>query len=386
MFTYAQKQQRNRQTTCSKPQLASRTYSGARHAVHSILHPQITTENSGGKTLFHGVGGEFRDTVRSVVSPQGENDSPRAIDQRPQAKQTSAPSTTVIPYRRSLIASIRRIDQTQPLEHSRPSVNAEMPSSVELSHRDAIPGAEQTRGVDFESALSQTQSFPAQAIPEPQEGETVDLPDIVIAPEVHESDSYAFLLGYSPTINQSGTTGPFGVTRPYHFSLTGTSVTLASGTYIIKAIVDNPITYQVNRGGRVDIASDTDAAITQANYATVASDLTPDMNDLNGRPPRTQFWAEDLCIRHELFHANEGSNYAWSGVAQAQGWLNSQSATGVVQVFTLLGQVLARVIATRSTAMAYPGRENRAYGDGASLYRARANAIKAKGDSNTYGP
>src|SRR5262249_681581 len=120
------------------------------------------------------------------------------------------------------------------------------------------------------------------------------------------------------------------------------------------------------------------------NYPTVVSDLTPDMTDLNGRPPRTTFWAEDLCIKHERFHADEDVVHGRAGVVAAQAWLNTKTASSVAQVNTLLGAVPGRVAATVSAAMSFPGREERAYGDGAPLYLARANAIKAKGDAGQY--
>ena len=44
-------------------------------------------------------------------------------------------------------------------------------------------------------------------------------------------------------------------------------------------------------GGETNIASDSDAAITHSNYTQVANDLTPNMGDLGGRPPRSNFWS-----------------------------------------------------------------------------------------------
>jgi hypothetical protein len=68
----------------------------------------------------------------------------------------------------------------------------------------------------------------------------------------------------------------------------------------------------------------------------------------------------------------------------AQAWLNSQTAGSVAAVNALLGQVPGRVADVRRAAMTYPGREERAYADGAPLYLARANAVKKKGDANGY--
>jgi len=230
---------------------------------------------------------------------------------------------------------------------------------------------------------------PTAAIAEPQEGQTVTLPDIVIPAMagVQEFDAISSTINYNPTITQSGPPPPpFGETQPYSFSLSGISVTSASSTYTVSATVDNPIVFQVNGGGDTDISSENDADITQANYATVVSDLTPDTSDLNGRPPRSQFWAEDLCIRHERFHATEGEGYSRNGVTLAQAWLNGQAAASIAAVNALLGQVPGRVADVRRAAMTFPGREERAYGDGAPLYLARAKAVKTKGDANGYVP
>jgi len=313
-------------------------------------------------------------------------------DEQPHQQHNSHTSLTMVEHHReSFSASIRRADTTRPSTfggyyHAARERTAIKPV-VGARYYDAMQGNEETSVLDLGALLAQTQSTPAISIPELQEGQTVRLPDIVFDQAIAESDPIASTLTYAPTVTQSGAApAPFGETLPYTFAMSGITVTSAAGTFTVTATVDNPITFQVASGGKTDISSDTDADITQANYNTVASDLTPDMSDLNGRPPRTQFWAEDLCIRHERFHCTDGQTHARSGVTLAQNWLNTQTAATVADVNTLIGQVPARVIATRSAAMTFPGRENRAYGDGAPSYLARATAIKTKGDANGYAP
>jgi hypothetical protein len=278
--------------------------------------------------------------------------------------------------RQRLSASIRRVNRW-------PSVAAGNPTSVAREvYQDAAAGGGDVP-IDFTALSAPTTA----AVAEPREGQTVTLPDIVIPAMagVPEADAISSTVNYNPTITQTGPPPtPFGETSPYDFSLSGISVTSASSTYTVSATLDNPIVFQVNGGGDTDISSENDPDITQANYATVASDLTPDMSDLNGRPPRTQFWAEDLCIRHERFHATEGEGYSRNGVTQAQAWLNSQTAGSVAAVNALLAQVPGRVADVRRAAMTFPGREERAYSDGAPLYLVRANAIRAKGTANGY--
>jgi hypothetical protein len=295
-------------------------------------------------------------------------------------------------------------------------------------HSDAMPGTEQTSPVDFASLLAQT-TVPASAaaISEPEEGETVRLPDIVLAPtpDIKQTDagsgqtdagsgptslrsgvnppririgpalsSISSTLTYNPTITEvpESDLGPteFGATSLFTHRIAEQSIQKEeTGKYIVRARVDNPITFQVRASkgptGQTDIASDSDPDITQANYMKVASDLTPDMSDLNGRPPKEKFWARDLTIKHERFHANEGAVYGRAAVTEAQNWLNLQM--GFLDFNDVLGLVVrvpARVGESVAKATAEPAREYRAYGDSAPLYLARANAIKTKGAKGAY--
>lgn len=255
-------------------------------------------------------------------------------------------------------------------------------------YQDAMPGGDVETGVQ---EVEQASRIPPP-IPEPAEGATVALPDIELPgpAAIRERDTVASALTYNRTITQSGPepSDSFGETSPYDFRMEGITVTSAPGTYTVSATVRNPIVFQVRSStgpaGQVDIEGDSDPDITQGNYKQVSSDLSPNTSDLNGRPPRTQFWAKDLTVIHERFHATDGATHSQSGVTLAQNWLNSQSAASVADVNTLVGQVPARVIAVRRAAMTYPGREQRAYRDGAPLYTARANAIKTKGDGGGY--
>lgn len=231
---------------------------------------------------------------------------------------------------------------------------------------------------------------PAAGIEEPAEGQSVRLPDIRIGSSVSETDALASTLAYSPTVAQAPgqPADSFGETSPYDFSLSGITVTRAAGAFTVGATVDNPITFQIRTttgpDGQVDIDSDSDPDITSGNYDTVVRDLTPDMSDLKGRPPRNEFFAKDITLVHERFHATDGQAHARTGVSLAQAWLNGQTAANVAAVNALVNQVPARVIATRRAAMTYPGREERAYTDGVPLYTRRATAIQAKGASGQY--
>jgi hypothetical protein len=160
------------------------------------------------------------------------------------------------------------------------------------------------------------------------------------------------------------------------------------GIFVVAGTFEHPITYQIRSGtgphGEVDIASDTDPDITNANYSTVVSDLTPNMGDLNGRPPRTHYWAEDLTTRHELVHANDDHNNGPFAMFMAMAWLATQTASSTTQVKNLLKKMPARFAAALLAALSTEAGERRAYGDGAPAYRARANAIQSKGTRGEY--
>ena len=348
------------------------------------------------------------ESARAVNAPSfpvnsGVEQATPKVDNRNQGSNTKRASqgspTMVEHHRHHFSATIRRVDNP-PFSHIKGNhAPGEKPTTkprFSALHNDAMPGNDkQTAPIDFASLLAQTTApAPAEAISEPEEGETVRLPDIVLVPtaDIEQTDAIASTLAYNGTISQAGPepADGFGATLPYTHAISGISVTPVAGSYNVTATVDNPITFQVRTStgptGQLDVASDSDPDITQTNYLTVVSNLTPDMSDRGGAPPRNNFWARDLTIIHERFHADEDVVYGRSGVTLAQNWLNTQTAASVAGVNALLTQVPARVAATVSAAMAYPGREIRAYGAGVPLYRARANAIKTKGDARGYAP
>jgi hypothetical protein len=196
-------------------------------------------------------------------------------------------------------------------------------------------------------------------------------------------------LTYSGSIARGGAApSGFGVTRSFGSSLTNVTITPRSGTFDVSATLLHPITYQVRSGtgpdGQVNIPSETASAITRANFATVATDLTPNMSDLNGRPPRTQFWAEDLTLRHERVHADDDHANGPGAMATAVTWLNGQTAADAAGVTTLLGGIPSRFAAALLAALSTEAGERHAYGDGAPAYTTRATAVSAKGARGEY--
>jgi hypothetical protein len=221
----------------------------------------------------------------------------------------------------------------------------------------------------------------------------VSLPDIEVRDfeQVELCDAITPWLSYSGTISQGGATpNGYGVTRPGPMTVTGITVRKLPvvGWWYVSATITQAIQWQVRAvtgpTGEINIGSSLDPAITAANWQTVVSDLTPDMSDLNGRPPRTQFWAKDLTEQHEQFHANDRKTRAPAALRLASNWLGTQQAADVPGVQALLAQVPGRMVATVSAGMTMPGKEERAYGDGAGAYSRRATAIWALGKVGYY--
>jgi hypothetical protein len=237
----------------------------------------------------------------------------------------------------------------------------------------------------------------AEAISETREGETVRFPDIVL-PSIEvaqQTDAISSSLAYQSKISQDGTVEPgeFGTTTP-QYRLLEPHADLKNRVYYLTGTVDAQISFQVDARNRTDIASEKDPDITQTNYPDVVKDLTPSPTAVNqggkqlfkNQPPRANFWAEDLTIKHECFHADEDVKFGREGTTVAQNWLNRQTAQSFEDVGKLIQPAIDMVTATVRTKMAYPAREERAYNAGAAAYTARAQAIKRNGDAKGYVP
>jgi hypothetical protein len=227
---------------------------------------------------------------------------------------------------------------------------------------------------------------------EPQEQEAPVTVSEVEGPELIQSlDSISATYGYASTTERGGA-GPsgFGVCRA-SASLTGVTITPGGGTYTVAGTYELEIRWQVRSGtgpnSEVDIASDADPDIRACNYQLVAKDLTPNMGDLGGRPPRDHFWAEDLTGRHERVHATDYGTYGPDAARAAQNWLSAQTAVSraEIQNTLLTGSLRQSMTALNALMETAPGAEPRAYGDGAPVYLARAAAIRTKGDAGDYG-
>ncbi len=76
--------------------------------------------------------------------------------------------------------------------------------------------------------------------------------------------------------------------------------------------------YGTNSGGKTDVPSADAGVVTADTYALIASDLTPTLIEKSWRAPRTTYWSQAICERHEKYHATD-----------FKGWFN-KSAKGIV--------------------------------------------------------
>ena len=187
--------------------------------------------------------------------------------------------------------------------------------ALEISSTDAAPGHEQ----DEEPEAEEYEEPQVPDVEEPEVGETIRVPppEEEAPPLVTVDPVFPVLAPNATTVEGGAMPGPdeFGITRS-DVKLSDVAVTkLPGGTgWLVSATVNIPTRWRVYDSlgpeKQVNVESAGDPDITKTKYHTVVSDLTPDMSDVNGRPPRTQFWARDLTIRHEKFH---GTNIKRSG-------------------------------------------------------------------------
>jgi len=206
-------------------------------------------------------------------------------------------------------------------------------------------------------------------------------------------------LAYAPTVTPGRVPDPgdFGTTGP---TLSIKDVAIASsfgtifnsGHYTVTGNFVYAITWGtlsgIGKDGQIDIQNENDPDIKACNYQLVTKDLTPNMASDNGRPPRTEFWAEDLTRQHELFHADNQMRLSWGPQINTamQNWLDTQTSPSGSHIrTTLIRQALGEGVKVHDALVKLPATEGDAYGDGAPSYLARANAIKTKGDAGDYG-
>ena len=207
------------------------------------------------------------------------------------------------------------------------------------------------------------------------------------------ADSVGATFAYTPTVTPGGATlsaTDFGATQGSLKHFSNVSITAGAGTFTVTADLKQTVVWDTRAtkgpSNQVDIASETDAALTSVNYPQAVKDLTPDVTDLKGRPPRSKFWAKDLTVVHEKYHVKDFVDIAKTGATGAQTWLASQNAAKKEDVPALLDTAWKeKIFKVWDKFTDPPAVEERAYDDGVASYKARADAIKAKGDKGAAG-
>ncbi len=239
----------------------------------------------------------------------------------------------------------------------------------------------------------------SNATSELRPGEAVLFPDVVSpsTPVPSQSDSgLSSSFKYTSAItktNDAPDPGDFGTTRP-NYKIAHVAAVPHAQSFDVTGDINADITFSVTSLGKKNIASDSDPNITQTNYPDVVKDLTPSPATVTrsggtiykNQPPRNQFWAEDITIKHERFHADEDVSFGQQGVTAAQNWMNTQRVAKIDDIALLIQPTIDKVRDTVVVAMALPGRELRAHAFTASTYSNRAQAIKRKGDAKGYVP
>jgi len=201
---------------------------------------------------------------------------------------------------------------------------------------------------------------------------------------VEEGDGVAPALTYSGTVGHRASAPAanlFGVTST-DVKINGVQVVPgAASTYRVSGAVDVTAKWSVHSRGRVDVPYFAAPVVTATTYPKVASDLTPNMSSDGGRPPRKQYWAKDLTERHEKFHADERTGkYGKAAFEYAKAWLASQTASTAKDAKALADKVPDKMFESYNASFV-PGKENRAYGEGAIAYSVRAGMAKDYGES-----
>lgn len=265
---------------------------------------------------------------------------------------------------------------------------------------DTAPTESSTESSTEEATAAPTPMSEEEARPSPPPGLNDDIlyieqmggPDAVKGTE-GVADAIGASFSYAATANQSGVTlgaTEFGQTKGSLKHFSNVVVTPGAGKFTVTADLKQTISWDtrntVGPNNQVNITSDTDPALTNANYAQVVSDLTPDVSDLKGRPPRTKFWSKDFTIQHEKYHVKDFTDIGQTGATGAEAWLATKTAARKEDVPALLDTAWNdKIFKVWDKFTDPPKVEERAYDDGVAAYTARANAIKTKGDKGPTG-
>ncbi len=200
-----------------------------------------------------------------------------------------------------------------------------------------------------------------------------------------------------PSITTGLTTTPFGAMAS-SFAMRDIDFVAKGSKISIDASVEGTFQWGTNSGGIIDVPSATDAVVTADTYEQIVADLTPSLIEKSWRAPRSQYWSEAICQRHEKYHATDASKWTTSkaaGVVKTYLKKNPieltdderKDATVVKsKVEAALEEARKAVVAGRvfyfrgniTSYLSYPG-EARAFGDGKVPYQKLSKAVAKQG-------
>lgn len=148
----------------------------------------------------------------------------------------------------------------------------------------------------------------------------------------------------------------------------------------------------IDGAGHIDVPSGASPVVTEDNYEKIVSDLTPVKQGGSWRAPRTQYWSQALCERHEKYHTKDYDQWTGTtGIQVVKDYLAAQTIPGTnidLEVKDLMDTALADLHEKRArwfrgpvgTAYVnYPG-EIRANADGKQPYLDLAAAVQEQGE------
>jgi hypothetical protein len=382
MHTFAEKPKATQQTTSGKSTVPARG--------HFWQSPEVSPNPYSQRTIGNQV-------VQRMLKANMEEDKGDSITTESARFGHDFSKIPVMPPDRaaSNAASESNRGIRSTVEHHRHTFSAAIRRVGAVFQNDSMSGNEHVAARNFEASPTRASIVASErSTPQAREGETFRFSALPAIEVPAQWDAIRATLTYEPTINPirpPAILTKFGQTDT-RIEANRSSGRPENGTFLVELVIDNVITFWVAGGTRKNIASDADPNITQTNYPTVVSDLTPSpravhtggLDLLKNQPPRSQFWAEDLTIIHERFHADENEKFGREGAIAARDWLEGQTAQNLNEVQALVGRVAPMVAQRINAAMTPPGVEQRAYDHGAADYTARARAIKTKGDARGY--
>lgn len=182
---------------------------------------------------------------------------------------------------------------------------------------------------------------------------------------------------------------PFG-SESFKAGYKNASFTTTGGVVKVDFTLDIQCPWGTSSGGKTDVASGADPVVTKDNYKAIVSDLTPELKEKSWRAPRSKYWSEAICKRHEKFHSTDDK--AWSEGAGKQvvvSYLNGKTinpATAAADVNTHLNAATKAMDTANfqfytggaGSYLSYAG-EERAFGDGKQPYLDLATAVTTQG-------